>query len=232
MSERKKPSTDQEPRDVSIDTVVFDIGGVLFKDSDAALIAKLAESFGCTEADILEIFKELNTASNSGEMPEDEYLSKFYSRFSKKRPQNLDEARKPFINPEIYQPVDGMQEVVEELASNPKIKIFTLSNSIAPVAEVVRDSLLRLYPEFPPENVLISSLIGGSKAGDGKAFKKLIEITNLDLRTTLFIDDVKEYSDRGKSFGLNTFQFTSDPEKGVSAVNRFKDELRKVRLLS
>ncbi len=193
---------------------------------------KLAESFGCTEVDILEVFKELNAASNSGEMPEDEYLSKFYSRFSKKRPESLDEARKPFINPEIYQPVDGMQEVVEELASNPKIKIFTLSNSIAPVAEVVRDSLLRLYPEFPPENVLISSLIGGSKAGDGKAFEELIERTGVDPKTTLFIDDDRAYSDKGRSFGLKTFQFVDEPVKGIPAVERFRDELRKVRLLS
>lgn len=220
----------------SINTVVFDFGDVLCEAPDEQLIENLAIKLGCSSADVFRAFSEHNGPSMGGKISEVEYLKRFYQSTGREMPENMQNAREPFVQPEIYRAIEGMREIIKGLSENPNVKIYVLSDAIRPLAGIIREMIAKYYPEIDQENIFISSEIGESKREPGApAFQKMIDILKgqgieLNPESTLFIDDREKYTTAARAkYGIRGLTFRGDGNRTPS--ERFKDELLKAGLI-
>lgn len=222
------PTVDKTLGRLPIQTVVFDAGGVLMKDSDPALFRALADYFDCSYEEIVAVMDELNPDAFSNKISEEEYLKKFWARIGRQYPGQIDEARKLFTHPEIYQVIDGMQEIVEGLSNNPDVQLYVLSDSIHVVTPPVISWIRENYPQIPLENILISSNIGASKRDRGcPAFKKILErLREPEPETIVFIDYKEPYTTIARAgYGIRSIRFA------VNDPSRLRLEFEKARLI-
>ncbi len=239
----------QETLDLNVDRllgrppitkVVFDIGNVLWGGKDGEtidfLLAKgLAKCFGCTTEQTHDLLKSLsNAAVVAGKVPEDEYLKQFWHGLGRTPPTTIEELRAPFIQPEIYVPIEGMQDIVDDLSRNSKIELFCLSDSVASVTTAVIAAMQRHFPQIKVGNILVSSQLGAAKAeSDGQVFEVLLKKVNApNTQQVLFIDDNEDYSTTARAnYNIRGYTFRGNPYKNLSASRRLRQELQKAELL-
>ena len=215
-----------------IKTVVFDAGGTLLEHADPRLIQELCSHFNCDQEKVLEIFGKLNPPSMAGEISERVYYELFYKEFGQTPPDLLEEARKPFHLPDSFQPMEGMQEVVDLLSRNHELKLFILSDAIEAITPSFSPRLRELFPQIKPENILISNQIRASKKQPGaKAFAKLLEkVGAVDPQSILFIDDNEAYPWVARSqYKIRGFHFRGT--NNLSATSRLRNELELAKLI-
>ena len=235
----------QESLDPAIDTllrrppirkVVFDIGNVLLGgpggvDIDLALAEGLARELYCSSEEAYKsLLESVTDEAMSGRMSEEEYLTEFWYRSGKKPPLTLDAMRRPFIQPQIYSPIEEMQDIVEHLSRNPSIEIHCLTDSIAAVTPTVLQALQTYYPQIKLENIYVSNRQGAAKREkEGPAFRVLFErLGNPDPQTVLFIDDKEPYTATFRSiYGGRGFTFRGNPYQGLNSSQRLKSELQR-----
>lgn len=222
------PETDELLNRPSIQTVVFDAGGVLMKDPDPALFNLLANFFDCSYGKIVESMNELNPDAFSNKISEVKYLKKFWKKMGKTCPSEIDLARKPFIHPEIYQPMEGMQEIIKRLSENSNIQLCVLSDSIHVVTPAVLSWIRGIYPQIPENHIFISSLIRASKKDEGStAFKVMLEKLGVkDPQAVIFIDDRESYSTVARAeYDMRSMRFA------VNDPSRLKSEFERAKLI-
>jgi len=211
-----------------IQAVIFDAGGVLMKDPDPALFSSLADFFDCSYDEIVVVMNDLNPDAFSNKMSEFEYLKKFWERLGKECPTEIELAKKPFIRPEIYQPIEGMREILKKLSESPNIQLYVLSDSIHVVAPPVLGWIRESYPQLPEDHIFISSLINASKREkDGSAFRVTLEKMGIEEpQAILFIDDKEPYSTMARArYNMRSIHFAAnDPA-------RLQAELEKAKLI-
>lgn len=222
------PKVDQILGRPPIQTIVFDAGGVLMKNADPALSKELARFFNRPYEEVVLAMDDLNPEAFGNKISEAEYLKKFWERMGQPTPENLDDARKPFVQPEIYQPMEGMKELVKVLAQNPHLKLYVLSDCIHAVTPTIFSWIVRNYPQIPPEQILISSRLNASKREVGSpAFKMLLEKVGIpNSSSVLFLDDNPNYATNFRAIysGRAVHFRENDPQ-------RFKKELGKANLI-
>lgn len=226
-------NTDEALGRPAIHTIVFDIGNVLVNAPDEILTEKIATEFSCSQEDILAFLTQYATQAMSGKMGEKEFLRLFYENRGKPLSDNIEEARRPFIHPEIYESVEGMQELLRDLSANHRIQIRFLSDVIPSVKDVVLAKLHQYYPEVDTASALFSCDIGASKREQNAlAFQKLDEhLGNPDPETVLFIDDNSKYVDIASvRYKHRKFHFRPSAY-GKSPAQRLREELKGATIL-
>ena len=222
------PQVDEVLGRPPIQTVIFDAGGVLMKDPDPALFRSLADFFNCSYDKVVSSMNDLNPDAFSNKMGEEEYLKKFWERMGKSFPSKIDLARQPFIHPEIYQPMEGMQGILKSLSENPKIQLYVLSDSLHVVTPAVLAWIKENYPQIPVDHIFISSLINASKRDrGGPAFRVALEKAGVeDPQTVVFIDDREPYSTTARTgYNMKSMRFAAnDP-------SRLRLEFEKAKLI-
>lgn len=223
---------DEELGRPSIQTVVFDVGGVLFEDADPSLAEAISRVLGKTREEVWQPVQTLLDEGMSGALNEETYLREYFSQLGIPIP-SLKEAKTLFRHPAIYHPIPEMQEVVRKLSENPNIQLYILSDSISPLAEIVAKQVRNYFPQIPESHIYISSVIEASKKSvTGEAFKKLLVLLgNPEPETVLFIDDKEAYTKKARAnYGIRAVTFRGDPFKEQTAPERIKSELIAARL--
>lgn len=226
--ETLNPRIDKELGRPAVKNVVFDFGGVLIKNSDNDLANSMSAKLGCSPEEILKTIGDLSDEGMPGSINEEEFLRRFFDSLNRVMPSTVEEARNYFVYPENYQPMEGMQNLVHEIKVWDNVQVYVLSDCIASVAGVNLEQLRKLYPEFPEENIFFSCKIGASKRGNQAfAFKKFLEMTKLDPRSCLFIDDKETYSTAARSlYNMRDFTFRGNPYSDTTASQRLQEELK------
>lgn len=222
------PAVDEALGRPPIKIVIFDAGGVLMKDPDPVLFSLLAEFFDSSYDEIAAAMNDLNPDAFSNKMGEEEYLKEFWRRMEKPYPSEIDLARKPFIHPEIYQPMEGMQEILQRLSENPNIHLCVLSDSIHVITPAVLAWIKENYPQISADHIFISSLINASKRDrGGLAFRVALEKLGVkDPQTIVFVDDKESYSTTARAeYNMRSMRFAGNDSK------RLKSEFEKVKLI-
>lgn len=220
----------------SIKTVVFDVGGVLFEDSDANLAKAIAGRCGLDPSRVSQAVANLYPPEiMSGRMSDEDVLQQLQQELGEEfseKVRTVEDAYSIFNNPGIYRSVEGMQEIIDALSRNPQIEIYILSDSIKFVALPLKRKLRDFFPQIEEDHTLISSEIGRSKRG-GDAFSVLLEKLGLpDPQTVLFIDDKEVYSTSAKTGSeIRSMQFRDNPFDGLTVLERLKHELESVGLI-
>lgn len=235
------PNTDRLLKRPLITTVVFDIGNVLYEgkdgeDIDLLLAEKLAVHFGYTREEAYTALVEslADGKGFAGKILEKEYLVEFWQRLGKTPPTTIEELRAPFVQPEIYTPINGMQEIVASLSKNPGIKIFCLSDAIAPVTPTVLGVMQRDFPQIKTGDIFVSNMIGAAKREpNAPAFAKLLGcLGTINPESVLFIDDKEGYTAIARgNYNIRGLTFRGNPYKGQTATDRVKQELQKAGII-
>lgn len=219
-----------------IKTVVFDVGGVLFKDSQRQLAEAIDKQTGSDFDKVKEAVDNLNTPGiNSGTTSESLYLKKFCKTIGKED-LSLEEAKNLFKHPEIYEPTEGMQELIKRLSANKELDIWVFSDSIISVAIPLRKKLNEFFPEIDSDHILISAEVGGSKRdpkGSGIAiFLKRSGVS--DPQTVLEIDDKPNYTEEFRGlYNTRAITFMDNPFsiEDNKAAERLKTQLQRANLI-
>ncbi len=214
-----------------VGTIIFDVGGVLNQDADPALLKNLVSYFSVSEDQVLEAFSGMNDLAMAGQINEEEYLRRFWEYLGKTCPVDIEVARKPFVQPDIYLPVEGMYEIIRDLAGNQDLRLYVLSNIIPPLTSTVSVFLRTHYPFLNPDNIYYSCDIKASKKEVNTPEVVLQRIGNPDPGSVLFIDDVTGYVDLFRRNNTRAFTFQNNPYSGTTSAERLRNELELANII-
>ncbi len=183
-----------------IKAVVWDIGGVLFKDP------KVGNFWGDASGS-----KELRKEFGSGQISKEEFIKKG-ARFLK-----IDE--KTFIKRYKETYLCPKKQIKESLEIYKKMKTdkYILSDTNPIFAEGTKDNEKEIYPFA--KKVFLSHEIKLRKS-DLQTFKFIIKEIGLNPREILFIDNNLEHAKAAKSLGMNSIHY-QNPEQLKSDLKRF-----------
>ncbi|MBI4225769.1 hypothetical protein HY612_01530 [Candidatus Roizmanbacteria bacterium] len=215
--------------------IVFDIGGVLWEDSDPVLFEAIAKDLGLNFQDVQRAIDEIRDPSTNASISEEESFEIMMKvmHIPKERRKDLERS---FNHPKIFKPIRGMQDLIHNLTQNPKINIYLLSDiiNISSLYKAVLKAIKKHYPWIKQDHIFISPRIKAAKREEGaRAFEILLEklkITNSS--TVVFIDDIKKFVDIARErYQFQSIHFTHDSSQGRSSVDGLRSVFTKAGLL-
>jgi FMN phosphatase YigB (HAD superfamily) len=213
----KQESSDYDAENESehlpnLTTVVFDVGNVLISSDDNYLIGCVARYLTCDASVIEKYFDEYNTEAMSGRMLEEDYLKGLYAAAGVEYPSTLDDARKAFEHPNVYNIIDGMPELLAQLrANNPTLEVTFFSDIIPSLVPLVSKKLAEYKNVFP----LYSCQELVSKR-EGRAHQWMVDKLSIDPKKVLFIDDNISYVDAAAHLGSRRHYFHEGQSRDAS----------------
>ncbi len=198
-----------------IKNVLFDFGGVMHDISSLAqeredIRKALSVTPGDTQAE--KICQEAVLKFGSGQLTEQQYWQELSDKLGVPIPPNYHELHRVALR-DHSAPFPQMLELVKRL-KQAGIKVYVLSNSIAPHSEVIRAK--GWYDPF--DQVLLSQELGLRKP-DKEIFVKALHELNIKAEETLFIDDLAENLPPAQELGMATIHAVS-PDQVVKDVEQ------------
>lgn len=192
-----------------IDTVIFDIGGVLIKDSDPVIIADFLRSLDITEEQLNAAWADIVTGLQTGALSEDAFWSKFEINLGKSVPA---EHRNLFQRGLDVAVDPRMTELIRRIKASGK-RLLALSDTIP--QHVDKLTAAGVFDAF--DRALVSPEIRCSKKA-GSAHQRDSRLaaycvaalhTKSPRQGCIFIDDKEKYVVAAKEAGMKALQFTS-----------------------
>ena len=186
----------------SIETVVFDLDGVLSRYDFPRRLEVLAAGSGLTPAEIeARIFTSgFDERADEGAYTADEYMAEFARRLG--RPVSTEqwlEARAAGMTEDLE-----MLELVRAVGRRAGVAMLTNNGP------VLQQHFARVAPRIAEtfgERALFSCAFGAGKSGT-RVFDLLLAEIGAGADTTLFVDDTPEYIENAREAGLSTHLFT------------------------
>ncbi len=227
------PEIDKKLKRPPITNIVFDVGGVLFQVAEEELMKAISQKLDVSPDTFKRVFQRYYGAEYiAGRSDPGETLYHELGLPTRGKVETED----IFSHPNIYHPVEGMPEIIGELASNPDLQVILYSDAMAPLAKTVRAVIRDFYPQLRVDQrdgqVFISSQTRTSKIGKD-AYEYILErLGNPDPQSVLFIDDNQTYTTSARAANnMRGFTFRGNPYKELTATQRLKGELQKGELL-
>ncbi len=167
------------------------------------------------ESDKIKVRQEALLKLGAGQFTEEEYWRELSNKLGVQVPNDYKELHRAILR-EKSDPYPEMFELVEKLKQN-GYKVFVLSNSVPPHAEVIKAR--GLYEPF--DQVLLSQDLGLNKP-DKQIYIKAVEKLGINPEETIFIDDKAENLIPAQELGMTTILATS-PTQVVKSVQELLD---------
>lgn len=178
-----------------IDTVVLDVGGVLFADANEPKIADLAACYGAESERLRDTVRRLRPGVDLGTRTEREFWRAVVEAAGAV-PTEADLDFTAYIAP-----MPGAFEAVSTLAARYRLAI--LSNDSRELSKARRAQLpVRI------DDVVISAEVGVMKP-DESIYRILLDRLEVPAEKTLFLDDRIENVDAARLVGMHAVHFTS-----------------------
>ena len=193
-----------------IETIVWDVGGVLVRTVDPAPRAALAADLGCTIQEIsFEIFDSASgRAAQMGEITSTENLANLGRRFGLDA-AGLDDFRKRFFGGDRLD--EQLIETIRSLGKQYQIAILSnMGDNLRPHLERV----WRIADAFDP--IIISAEVGVMKP-DARIFEIALERCQVAAQKAVFIDDFTQNITGAQAAGLRAIHFRS-PSQALSEL--------------
>ncbi|TAN63451.1 HAD family phosphatase [bacterium] len=182
--------------------VIFDIGGVLIDFDHMLICERLAKDCGLTPADVYaKIFTSgIEADYDTGALSTDEFLSAVCRAIT----LNMPRAELSEIWCGIFSEKKDVTSIIRSIHG--KTRLMLLSNTNELHFEYARKKFPVLDSLFEPK--FLSFEIGLRKP-DPAIYKKVIELTCLNSKDLVYIDDRQDYVDAAQAAGLPSERFTS-----------------------
>jgi len=198
-----------------IKALALDLGNVLVRVDHYRFCRRLAELTGLTPEEIYaRVFgSDLEPGYDTGRLSSEEFHQRVMAHFR----VNLPFSRFAAWWNDIFDPMEGMEELVAHLAR--RFPLYLISNTNPLHFAYIRERypLLRHFRHF------ILSYKVGSRKPEAGIFQALLDAVRVPPAHCLFIDDKPEFVAAAQSHGLLAWQFT-----GPEALRR---ELQGYRVL-
>ena len=184
-----------------INTIVFDLGGVLVDWNQRYLYRKLIKDEAAMESFIANVIShEWNTSLDAGVSFENgvsELTRKFpehkelIAAYHQRWPEMLGES------------IEGTVEILERLVSSKKYRVLALSNWSAETFPFARE-------KFPFLKLFETILVSGEEEmvkPDPDFYRLLTERHHVDLAHAVFIDDVQKNIEAASALGMTAIKF-------------------------
>ena len=200
---------------MSIQVVLFDIGGVFFKWKDRWLFNNIANRFGLSEQNLAYECKKELPKLRLGKVSEQEMWQKIGKQINSKELSNVqDSLIHDFFKSKISLD-DSVFTVVKQLQKK-NVKMGILSNTALPMHSAVEELIDMTCFDF----LFLSYEIGMEKPDDG-IFEYATEKIPCAKEEVLFIDDRTSNVDAAKNFGMKAIHFT-DTVHMIADLNDLK----------
>lgn len=180
-----------------IKAVIFDLGGVYFKDALSSF-SDLSAKEGFSSNRFLDVIrKKYFNKIETGKMLEKEFWHKFKQDVGFKMP--IAEAKKYFLS--HHKPMPGMKKIVKDLRK--KIKVGLLTNNTVAWYDMA-DKEFKISQDF--DSVVVSASVGIRKP-DKKIYKLIANKLGVSEKECIFFDDFEENISGAKRAGMNACKF-------------------------
>lgn len=184
-----------------IDTIIFDLGGVLVDWNPAYLYRKLFD----TEEEVQQFLNEVCTMPWNAEQDAGRTIEEANQLLIQQYPDLEDLIRAYYGRwTEMFGPnIEGSVKILDQLIKNDAYRVYALTNWSAETWPIALD----LFPFFHWfEGVLVSGQ-ENMKKPDVRIYELACERFNIDKTKAIFFDDSLKNVEGAKKFGLHTFQF-------------------------
>lgn len=193
-----------------INTVIFDMGGVLLRTMNSQPRETIAERFGVTRAE-LEAFifmSDTSLRSEVGELSDKEHWETVLHHFNQPVGDHL----------KVYDEYFSGDAIDKELMAfavslKPDYQLGLLSNAWVNA----RPLLKRHFDFIDVFDVSVFSCEVGMRKPDPAIFKMMLEKMGVEAENAVFIDDLPSNIEGAKSVGLHAIRFTDTPT-AIAAV--------------
>ncbi len=195
----------------NIDTIIFDLGGVILNLDPQKTIEAFANTTGLSTEQLLEHSKEpVFKQYEKGEISSDKFRNGLRDIFNVNvKDSDLDEAWNAML---LDLPLDRLQMIGR---LRPKLKTFVLSKTneihIAAFDKIVTEATSGRKIQDYFDAVYYSHKVGMRKP-NADIFEMVLEKKGLNKSNTLFIDDTSEHIESAKKLGLHTWHLTNQEE--------------------
>jgi len=192
----------------SIESVIFDWGGVLIDDPAPGLMKYCAKALGVTKEDYIRAHNKFAADFQKGLIGEDTFWERICSKLGVSKP------KVPTLWADAFKAVYVPREDMFSLAARLRKKGYRtalLSNTEAAAMQYFH---LLQYDMF---DVLVFSCAEGTRKPERKIYKLTVQKLGSQPRQSVLIDDKQEYINGAKEAGLNTILFRN--------VKQVKNEL-------
>ena len=189
-----------------IDTIVFDLGGVLVDWNPRNLYRKVFD----TEAEVEAFLTEICTPDWNNEQDAGRTFAEATALLVKQYPDFEPQINMYFDRwPEMFNGVfEGTKDILEQLVKDDRYRVYALTNWSAETWDIA----LELFPFFTWfEGVLVSGQ-EKMKKPDHRIYHLLLERFNIDPQKAVFFDDSLKNVVAAQEVGIHAFQFLS-PEQ-------------------
>lgn len=187
-----------------INTVIFDVGGVLIKQ-DAVMADDLVQELSLDQETLKSIFTNQIPLLGSGKIDE----SEFWRQLTKEhgvRPVDVSENLLGRAFAKNLEPHAKMMQLVKELGAS-GYQLIVLSNTIEAHAKELKAA--GIYDDF--DRLFLSHEVGLRKP-DPEIYKYVLNSLNVIPEATLFIDDDTKNVEAAIALGMNSVVFTGEDQ--------------------
>ena len=186
---------------MSIQVVLFDIGGVFFKWKDRWLFSNIANRFGLPEQRLTDECRKELPNLRLGKISEQEMWQKIGRQINSKELSNVKNSLiHDFFKSKIN--IDDSVFAVIKRLQKKNIKMGILSNTTSAMHSVVEELIDMSYFDF----LFLSYQIGMEKP-DNMIFEHVAEKMPYSKEKILFVDDRLSNVNAAKSFGMKAIHF-------------------------
>ena len=197
-----------------IDTIIFDLGGVLVDWNPRYLYKKIFDTDEEMEYFLSEICTpEWNAAQDGGRTfaQATELLVNQYPDFEPQIKMYFDRW------PEMFNGTfEGSVTILDQLIHNDHYKVYALTNWSAETWPIA----IELFPFFHWFDGVLVSGHENMKKPDHKIYELILDRFNIDRKKAIFFDDSLKNVVAAQEVGLHSFQFLS-PEQLQSELNQY-----------
>jgi len=189
---------------LSLAAITFDLGNVLVRADHGRFCRGLAEVAGLSPEEVFEaVFaSDLEPALDTGRLSPREFYRQVMDHFRVSLPY----PRFCDLWNDIFDPMEGMEEVVEHLMG--RYALFMLSNTNPLHFHYIR-AKFPVVRHFP--HCLLSYEVGSRKP-QGEIYQALIARAGEPPGRILYLDDKLPFVEAARAQGLVAWQFTSPPD--------------------
>jgi FMN phosphatase YigB (HAD superfamily) len=207
--EQVRQSFMEQDANAPVDTIIFDVGGVLIGDTDPPVIADFCRELSITEDELNTACADIITPLQTGAMNEEQFWDAFGEKLGKVIPASQRDLFTRSFNPTMD---PRMKDLIQRLKDDGK-KLLVLSDTIPPHVRALTEA--GVYDGF--DEVLTSPEIRCSKKA-GSAFQGNSELAPFVIAALhagkpqqgcLFIDDKQKYVDLAQNAQMKGVRFTS-----------------------
>lgn len=197
-----------------IDTIIFDLGGVLVDWNPRYLYTKVFDSEAEMEFFLTEICNhEWNAEQDGGRTFADAIalLARQYPDFEHHITIYFERWHEMF-GPNI----EGSIKILDQLVQNPAYKVYALTNWSAETWPIALD----LFPFFHWFDGVLVSGQENMKKPDIQIYDRIMEKFGLEKNKCVFFDDSLKNVEGAKEAGIDAFQFLNPEQLKTELINR------------